>query len=191
MVEGGTGEITITVNGEEVTTQLTSLSQLGITTKEYRIGSSSNGKLELVNENRLREALTSNPDAVSNLFTQAAPQELVLDSNGNPKFDSSGNLVTVTRDNKAGIGVRLYDSLKKSMDRITEEAGSEGSYYWDNELGRSINELDSRIYNMEDRLTMVEDRYWRQFTALETYLSQAQAQSSWLTQQFGGSSSGQ
>lgn len=190
IVEGGTGEITVTVNGTKVTTQLTSLSQIGITTKGYTSGSSNNGKLEL-NENTLREALASNPDAVSKLFTQEASQELVLDSSGNPTFDAYGNVKTTTNNETAGIAVRLYDALQTAMDKITEEAGSEGSYYWSNEIGRSINQIDNRIYDMEDRLDMLEDRYWKQYTALETYLSRAQAQSSWLTQQMGGSSSSQ
>lgn len=190
IVEGGTGEITVTYNGEAVTMQLTTLSQLGITTKSYKSGSSDNGKLELIDENRLREALMSNPDAVTQLFTQAAPEELVLDSSGNPTYQN-GRVVTRLNQDKAGIAARLYDTLKTAMDRITEEAGSEGSYYWDSVLGRSINDIDTRLYDLEDRLDMIEDRYWKQFTALETYLARAQAQSSWLMQQYSGNGSNQ
>lgn len=43
--------------------------------------------------------------------------------------------------------------------------------------------LDKRIATLEDVMKLREQRLWRQFTALETYLSAMKSQSTWLAQQ--------
>ena len=49
-----------------------------------------------------------------------------------------------------------------------------------------MNEIDGIVENMKRTLKGEEDRYQRQFTALEKVVSQMNVQSSWLSQQFGG-----
>ena len=39
---------------------------------------------------------------------------------------------------------------------------------------------------MNQYLISVENRYWKQFTAMEKAIQQMNAQSAWLAQQFGG-----
>jgi len=50
-------------------------------------------------------------------------------------------------------------------------------------LGKRIREMNDRIYDMEEYLTTVEDRYWRQFTAMEKAINEMNSQSTWLSQQ--------
>ncbi|WP_269078948.1 flagellar filament capping protein FliD [Planococcus halocryophilus] len=48
--------------------------------------------------------------------------------------------------------------------------------------------MDTEISRWQDRLTSIEDRYWKQFTAMEKALSKMNSQSTWMQQSlFGGS----
>jgi len=46
--------------------------------------------------------------------------------------------------------------------------------------------MNRRIDDALDRMVRTEERYWAQFTALETALQRMMSQSMWLAQQFGG-----
>jgi flagellar hook-associated protein 2 len=129
-----------------------SLFDIGIRTGYYWEG----GKL-YIDEAALREAINANPEAVMNLFTKNAAA-----------FDSQG------------LGVRLYDEVSKAINRINAQAGSAAALYDNSFLSRSIRDLDERIDITEERLKELEDRYWRQFAALEQALAAMQAQSDWL-----------
>ncbi|NPV29190.1 MAG: flagellar filament capping protein FliD [Firmicutes bacterium] len=129
-----------------------SLFDIGIRTGYYWEG----GKL-YIDEARLREAINANPEAVMKLFTTSAPN-----------FEQQG------------LGVRLYNEVNNAISRVTAQAGSPYTLVDNSFLSRSIRELDERIETMEERLARLEDRYWRQFTALEQALATMQAQSNWL-----------
>lgn len=139
------------------------LSDIGITTGAYQ----EKGKL-YINEAKLKDALQKNPNQVMDLFTKQA-------ATGTPNSDN-------------GIAVRLYDSVNRVMDQITSKAGSTSGFSLsDNSLiGKEIRNYNSRIAAFEDKLERVEDRYYRQFTALEKAINQMNAQSAWLAQQTGG-----
>ncbi len=129
-----------------------SLFDIGIRTGYYWEG----GKL-YIDEAKLREAINANPEAVMKLFTTSAPN-----------FEQQG------------LGVRLYNEVNNAISRVTAQAGSPYTLVDNSFLSRSIRELDERIGTMEGRLAQLEDRYWRQFTALEQALATMQAQSNWL-----------
>lgn len=146
---------------EGVSGKYNSFASLGITTGTY----SERGKL-YVDEDKLREAITADPEAVKELFT-AKGQE------GNAKTQ--------------GIGSRLYDKVLNGISKITERAGAESDFSLvDNSvIGKRIKDMDDRIENFETRLKIIEDRYWKQFTALEQAINQMNSQSAWLSQQLG------
>ncbi len=129
-----------------------SLFDIGIRTGYYWEG----GKL-YIDEAKLREAINANPEAVMNLFTRSAENFA-----------------------EQGLGVRLYNEVNKAINRVTAQAGSPYTLVDNSFLSRSIRELDGRIETVEERLARLEDRYWRQFTALEQVLTALQAQSNWL-----------
>lgn len=136
------------------------LSDIGITTGAYQ----DKGKL-YIDEAKLKDALTKNPDQVMNLFTK-----------------------TGTSHADEGIALRLYDDVNKTMDKVTNKAGSTLSFsIYDNSiLGKEIRDYDTRIRTFEDRLKSVENRYYRQFSAMEKAISQSNSQSAWLASQLGG-----
>ncbi|WP_289140203.1 flagellar hook-associated protein 2 [uncultured Brevibacillus sp.] len=145
-------------------TKFDTLSEIGIKTMEY----TEKGKLH-IDEKKLREAITLNGDKVMDLFTKTPTAT-----------DAEGSFY------ESGIGKRLYEQLKGYMDKITEKAGSSGTSVDKSVLGKSLDQLDKDIDRWEDRLKDIENRYYKQFTAMEKAISKANSQSGWLAQQFGG-----
>lgn len=143
------------------------LSEIGITVGEpiegyarYREG----GKL-YVDEDKLREAISTNFDAVMNLFTQSSQ---VADETKNYK--------------ETGIGKRLYASVNKVISQLNEKAGYPVSLSeTDNStISDQLRYIDERIGDMERRLLQIEERYWREFTALEKAMERLNQQNAWL-----------
>ena len=135
------------------------LSGLGITTtKNYLEG----GKLT-INEDKLRAAISENPNAIYKLFMTEG---------------------TSTDKNSQGLARRIRDDIQSSMKVITEKAGKAG--YVNNmfTIGKSVNGLDTRISAFEAKLIKLETRYYNQFTAMEKAISKANSQSSSLSQYF-------
>ena len=52
--------------------------------------------------------------------------------------------------------------------------------------GKNVTRIDKEISSWESRLKQIEERYWRQFTAMEKAINQMNSQSAWLAQQLGG-----
>ncbi|MED4071340.1 flagellar hook-associated protein 2 [Priestia endophytica] len=133
------------------------LSDIGITTtKQYRLG----GILE-IDEAKLKKQIEENPQAISELFSK----------NGDT-YDTQG------------IAVRLRNTIKDTITTIEKRAGNTGQSDTQYTIGKSLNDLDERINNFNDRLKMIEDRYWSQFTAMEQAIQKANSQSSYLSQYF-------
>lgn len=151
-----------TVSG--LATSMDSMYDLGFSTGSYE----TNGKI-IINEAKLRTALEQNPDQVMKLFTNV---------------DAADEKNSA----KQGLAVRLYTSLGDALTKLTDKAGSPATIGTDTEsfIGKALDQLNDDIGNFEDRLKMVEDRYWRQFTAMEQAIQRANMQSGWLMQQFGG-----
>ncbi|MCL6611792.1 MAG: flagellar filament capping protein FliD [Peptococcaceae bacterium] len=149
----------VVVDGAAVTHN--TLSSIGITVSAYDYN---DGKLYLKNDGAdLKKALETDPDGVLKLFTQATGV-----------------------DSEKGIAKRLYDELDRAIDLIIDKAGiaSVSSAYDNSFLAKQIRGYDDQIEKWEKRLAEMEDRYWKQFTAMEQAISRMNAQSAWLAQQF-------
>ncbi|WP_110112518.1 flagellar filament capping protein FliD [Bacillus sp. CGMCC 1.16541] len=135
------------------------LASIGIkTSNNYLEG----GKLT-INEAELKKAIQENPTAVEQLFSSSG--------------DTYG---------EKGIVNRLYDSLQKSIGDIRARAGSSLSTNTQFTIGRDLNNVDKQIGSFESRLLQIEDRYWRQFTAMEKAIQRSNEQAMFMMQQFGG-----
>ncbi|MFD1707503.1 flagellar filament capping protein FliD [Siminovitchia sediminis] len=143
----------------ETNSMYTMLAAIGITTTpNYMDG----GKLE-INENKLREAIEQDPEAVEQLFRG-----------------------TGTTDANRGVIHKLSDSVNQSIAKIYDRAGRPTATNHQFALGRELLSMDKNIDSFEDRLKMYEDRLWRQFTAMEKAIQKANNQYAYLMQQFGG-----
>jgi flagellar hook-associated protein 2 len=149
------------VENANVSPLFNQLASIGIkTTSNYLEG----GKLE-INEAELKKAIEEDPDSVENLFRGGG--------------DS-------TVESQQGILHRLFDTVNKTKEKLDEKAGGAFSTNQQFAIGRDLNNVDKSIDRFEDRMKKVEDRYWRQFTAMEKAIQQANSQSAYLMQQFSG-----
>jgi flagellar hook-associated protein 2 len=147
------------VVNEEVNPVFKQLASIGITTTpNYLEG----GKL-LIDEGKLKKAIEEDPTSVEKLFN----------ANG-------------TTDSSIGVVQRLYNSISSAMDNLKTKAGNAFSTNQQFTLGRELLNVNSQIQRFEDRLSQIENRYWKQFTAMEKAIQQANSQSTYLMQQFGG-----
>ncbi|MGE5404695.1 MAG: flagellar filament capping protein FliD, partial [Candidatus Saccharibacteria bacterium] len=97
----------------------------------------------------------------------------------------------VTVQSLTGLARREYDETKN----LTSVTGSLNARIKDGGLiDQNLQTVNDSISSAEDRLTNLRTRLHRQFTSLETYMSQKNSQSTWLSQQIanlgGGTSSG-
>lgn len=145
---------------ENISGKYDSLDEIGISTQNWH----ENGKL-YIDEDKLKAALNDDPEGIKSLFTNSSEV-----------------------DSEKGIAMRLYDVVVEGTELLTDKAGSESSFSLiDNSyIGKRLRDLSDEIEDWEERLIEIEDRYWREFTAMEKAINQMNAQSMWLAQQFGG-----
>lgn len=150
------------------------LANIGISTSGTY---SDNGKLTF-DESKFRAALESDPEAVEKLFTDKGS----TDANGNTNYGLATNLQ------------KVMDKYVKTMGSwetkgiLIRKAGTESSplSLTENFMYKEIAEIDKLITKLQTRLESERDRYIKQFTSLETLISQMNSQSNYLAQ-IGGS----
>lgn len=117
----------------------------------------SNGKL-VVDEDKLENAINTYGDKVTSFFVDS---DKGLATTLNNEIDRAIS----TRDKKVG-----YLSGIAGIENTTTEK--------DNALYSQINNMQTLINNLQTRYENEMERYWKQFTTLETYMSNMQSQSS-------------
>lgn len=165
----------------------------GINIKDVGISTSSDtsqkGKLK-INDEVLKSALEKTPEKVAKIFIKTS--ETV--STYSPDLSSGSRN---TRWNEEGILNRFNDIFqdytrtsrnkdgKKGL--LIEKAGIKGDLSeFKNSLTKSLDDKDEIIRNLERKLYERENRLYSQFAQLEKAMNQANSQSAWLMQQFGG-----
>ncbi|PTY80518.1 hypothetical protein B5V89_01225 [Heyndrickxia sporothermodurans] len=149
------------VDNANVASAFKQLAAIGIkTTANYLEG----GKLE-INEAALKKAIEDDPTSVENLFR------------GTGETSSS-----------KGIVQRLYDDVSTTIDKLNERAGKAYSTNQQFTIGKNLDDVAKKITSFTERLKQIEDRYYRQFSAMETAIQKSNNQMNYLLQQF---SSGQ
>lgn len=160
--------------------QYVHLTDLGITTGNYQ----DRGKL-IINEEKLRKAISEDPEKVMNVFFK------VPDSGSTNKYEETG------------IIQRLYDGLTDGMKDIVKNSGPgqdstllrdvRGDILTDfvknyssiSIIGKNLTDLNSLIAREEKLLISKEERFWAKFTEMEKAMTKMNQQSSWLMQQLG------
>lgn len=157
------------VESANITSGFSQLTEIGITTSPNYLDG---GKL-IIDEAKLREKIQENPDAIYQLFNN---------------YNTSDK--TKTTYSEKGLALRLRDTIKETIGQIEQKAGNT---LWTNQqfaIGRDLNDINEQISRFEDRLKQIEDRYWRQFTAMEQAIQRANQQSMYLMNAFGGGAQG-
>ncbi len=124
-----------------------------------------NGKLVL-DESKLKAALETDIEGVKKAFISG--------------FSDKGDGLAANLKSTMNKYVGLYGDTKGIL---IEKAGSTKSptSVLDNEILSEMNDIDKILENLKARLSSEQDRYIKQFTQLETLISQMNAQSSYLS----------
>ncbi len=123
----------------------------------------------VLDETKFREALEKSPEELKDLFTKKEDKS-TGETGG---FMSRLTAITDT-----------YASTKGAVKgSLIEKAGSiyAPNSILSNTIQKSINSFDDYIERLQDQLQTETDRYIKQFTSLETLISQMNSQSSWLS----------
>ncbi len=142
----------VTVDGKSY-----GLVSFGITSPDYaekgllHIDGDTEDTLVSMKEDQLRKAISDNPDAVMEVFTQLTSS--------------------------------LYKTMSDQMK--SNELKSAYTVYNDKQMKKDIIAYDKQIKEMNKKLTVMETRYYKQFTAMETAMSKLNSQSSSLTSLLG------
>lgn len=137
-----------------------SLTDLGITTGNY----TQRGRLS-IDETKLRQKLEEDPQSVAQLFT----------------------------DRNSGVAVRFNQALNSAIRPSLSQPGSlvrlagvaNTSSAVKNQLSERMVSIDRMIENLRRTYESQKERYWKQFSRLESVISKMNSQSSWLQQQLG------
>lgn len=138
---------------------------------------SDNGKLS-VDESKLRAALESDPESVEKLFTSKAG----VDEDGNPVYNGiATNLKSVMEKYVKTTGAMQDKGV------LIRKAGSKSSAIsmTDNTYYNQLKSVEKLIDSLNDRLKTERDRYIKQFTSLETLISNMNSQASYLSSMSG------
>ncbi len=145
------------------------LASFGITTSSNY---GDNGKL-ILDETKFKAALETNSADLQKLFTKA---EDPLTG------DKGGVMARLTK-----ITDKYAGTTGATKGILIERAGSvyAPTSILQNSLQKSMDSLDTLIDRLNNQLKTETDRYVKQFTNLETVISQMNSQSSWLSSAFG------
>jgi len=163
-------------------TEAGGLFSIGISTGHWREGA----KL-FIDENKLRKAIEENPDRVMEIFAKQSsiaydPDNSIEDKK--KRYAESGvveRLFDVIQDY---IRTTRNDDGKKGL--LLEKAGIAGdTTEFQNIITKEINEKESYIQDLIEKLYLKQESLYLKFAALETALGRMNAQSSWLAQTLG------
>lgn len=132
-----------------------SASSIGLQTGSY----ATTGKI-VIDEDKLREAINSNPDEVAKIFT-----------NVSTATDSS------TKTAESGLVTRLSNALNNYVSNSVDNTLASNA--------KALSEANDRLDDLEDWLANNEEKYWSKFTAMESAMSKLNSQSSWLSSLLG------
>lgn len=129
------------------------LSEIGITTTSKYL---ERGKLE-IDEDKLRAAIEENPNAIYQLF--------MADGDTN---------------SEKGLARRLRETISNTIGAIEERAGNAYRSASQYTMGKQLLDMEDQITRFESRLEDIEQRYWKQYTAMEKALQKLNEQTNML-----------
>ncbi|WP_028830130.1 flagellar filament capping protein FliD [Proteocatella sphenisci] len=132
-----------------------------------------NGKL-IIDEDKLKAAIDKDPANVQKLFAGE------VDAAGKKISDGAADRIKKVMDTYAKT-----EGSPKGI--LIEKAGNSLSPLstTNNAYNTQVKDIDTFVAKLKERLATEQTRYQRQFTNLETVISNLNSQSGWLAQQFG------
>ncbi len=129
-------------------------------------------------------------------FTAAENEKNAYHIDGNPDDpDSSGNedrLRAMIASNPKDTAVffqtlaqGLYDAMNK-IQKNSDSYTSYGSFFSDKKLQKELDDQSKQVTKWEDYVAKQEEKYYKQFTAMESAMSSLNSQQSYISQLFAG-----
>lgn len=85
----------------------------------------------------------------------------------------------------SGLGSELYTNFQKAMK--SSDLSSALTFYNDKQMDKEISSYDDKIKKLQQKMNDAEDRYYKQFAAMESALAELQSNQSSLSSLFGNS----
>lgn len=154
----------LTTMAAESGVSLQELEEIGITvSSDYKSG----GEI-VFDEAKFREAMKNEPERVGEIFSGGG--------------DVGTGLAQTVQDTLVSYATKYSSQNGGSYGKLVEMAGSEKIplSVTDNQIYKELKEMQENIATLRERLLSEQDRYIRQFSTMETLISQMNSQSSWL-----------
>lgn len=148
-----------------------SMSSIGITS------STNQGHITL-DEERLKKALTEDPDCVYQLF--ASDQDSTYIS-GSTNKNQSDTYTSKSDYLNTGIANRLYNSMTTNIRNLESYAGTSKETDDESYLGKLITNMNTKMTSFQTLMKSYESKLYKKYDAMEVALSKLGAQLSYIT----------
>lgn len=148
-----------------------SMSSIGITS------STNQGHITL-DEEKLKKALTEDPDCVYQLF--ASDQDSTYIS-GSTNKNQSDTYTSKSDYLNTGIANRLYNSMTTNISKLESYAGTSKETDDESYLGKLITNMNTKMTSFQTLMKSYESKLYEKYDAMEVALSKLGAQLSYIT----------
>lgn len=148
-----------------------SMSSIGITS------STNQGHITL-DEEKLKKALTEDPDCVYQLF--ASDQDSTYIS-GSTNKNQSDTYTSKSDYLNTGIANRLYNSMTTNIRNLESYAGTSKETDDESYLGKLITNMNTKMTSFQTLMKSYESKLYKKYDAMEVALSKLGAQLSYIT----------
>lgn len=156
---------------DAVDSKYNSLSAIGITTTTTK------GHITL-DEDKLRKALTEDPDCVYQLFASDQDSSYIAGSTNTNKLSSYEKKEDYKN---TGIANRLYNAMTENMSIFEDYAGTSKATDDQSYLGKLITNMQTKMTSFQTLMKSYENKLYDKYDAMEVALSKLGAQLSYIT----------
>jgi len=148
-----------------------SMSSIGITS------STNQGHITL-DEEKLKKALTEDPDCVYQLFASDQDSTYVA---GSTNKNQSDTYTSKSDYLNTGIANRLYNSMTTNISKLESYAGTSKETDDESYLGKLITNMNTKMTSFQTLMKSYESKLYEKYDAMEVALSKLGAQLSYIT----------
>lgn len=148
-----------------------SMSSIGITS------STNQGHITL-DEEKLKKALTEDPDCVYQLFASDQDSTYVAGSTNKNQAD---NYTSKSDYLNTGIANRLYNAMTTNISNLESYAGTSKETDDESYLGKLITNMNTKMTSFQTLMKSYESKLYEKYDAMEVALSKLGAQLSYIT----------
>ena len=156
---------------DAVDSKYNSLSAIGITTTTTK------GHVTL-DEDKLRKALTEDPDCVYQLFASDQDSSYIAGSTNTNKLTAYEKKEDYKN---TGVANRLYNAMTDNMSIFENYAGTSKATDDQSYLGKLISNMQTRMTSFQTLMKSYENKLYDKYDAMEVALSKLGAQLSYIT----------